>query len=111
MAVQIFGVTVTPNETTVGQPVRVIISAQEIDWSNLKADFSSWGEVKHSFTNWNRVKDYIYTKPVVDVNCVYSSDNQALFDFDGKQISIYGGYTSQYSADVIDQFIGEVLNE
>lgn len=111
MAVRILGVSVTPNVVTVGQPISVVISAEEIDWNNLKTDFESWGEVKHSFTNWNKVLNYIYTKPVVDADCVTSSDNYALFDFDCKQISISGGYKSKYSAEEINNFIGEVLNE
>lgn len=111
MAVRILNVSVTPNVVTVGQPISVVIAAEEIEWSNLKNDFTSWGEVKHSFTNWNKVLNYIYTKPVVGVDCVYSSDNYALFDFDGKQVSLSGGYKSKYSAEEINNFIGEVLDE
>lgn len=111
MAVRILGVSVTPNVVTVGQPINVVVSAEETDWSNLKADFLSWGEVKHSFTNWNKVLNYVYTKPVAGTDCVYSSDNHALFDFDGKQISITGSYTSKYSAEDINDFLGEVFDE
>lgn len=111
MAVKILSVSVTPNITTVGQPIRVLIAAEEIEWNNLKNDFISWGEVKHSFSNWNKVLNYQYEKPIADSDCIYSSDNCALFDFDGKQISLSGGYQSQYSATEINNFIGEVLDE
>lgn len=109
MAVRILGVSVTPNVVTVGQPISVVISAEETDWNSLKTDFESWGEVKYSFTNWNKVLNYIYTKPVADANCVYTSDNHALFDNNGEQISLSGGYTSKYSAEEINNFLEEVF--
>ena len=111
MSVRILSVSVTPSETTVGQPITVLISAEEIEWNTLKNDFVSWGEVKHSFTNWNKVVDYKYSKPVADANSVRTSENSALFDFDGYQISLAGGYTSQYSAETINYFLGEVLDK
>lgn len=91
--------------------MNVNISVDEVEWSNLENDFVSWGEVKHSFANWNKVLNYIYTKPVAGANGVYSSDNYALFDFDGKQVCINGGYTSNYSADIINEFLGRVFDE
>ena len=111
MAIKILSATVTPSVVTVGQPISVTVSAEEIEWTNLKNDFSGWGEVKHSFANWNKVLNYIYTKAVPDADCVYSSDNHALFDFNGNQISISGGYTSQYSAETISDFLREVFDE
>lgn len=112
MSVRINSVLVSPSVTTVGQPITVTISAEEIDWNNLKVDFTDWGEVRRSFTNWNKVMNYIYTKydPVPDFNCVYSSDGFALFDVDSNQISINGGYTSDYSVEDIRDFMREALN-
>lgn len=110
MSIRILSVLVSPTETTVGQPITVHVSAEDIDWNNLKSDFTSWGEVRCSFANWNKVKDYIYTKPVAGNDCVYSSDNFAMFDVDGRQISITGGYTSAYSAETIRDFVREVLD-
>lgn len=112
MSIRINSVSVTPTETTVGEPIVVVISAEEIEWGNLRADFTDWGEVRRSFTNWNMVKNYIYTKqnPTPDSNVVRSSDNFALFDVDANQISIKGGYTSAYSAETIRDFVGEVMN-
>lgn len=110
MSVKILSVSVTPSITTVGQPISVLIAAEEIEWSNLKNDFVSWGEVKHSFTNWNKVLNYQYSKAVADANAVCTVDNYALFGSDGSQISLAGGYTSQYSAEDINHFLREVLD-
>ena len=41
MAVQIKGVTVSPNLVTVGQTVTVTVLAEEIDWGNLARDFTT----------------------------------------------------------------------
>lgn len=112
MAVQIKGVTVSPNLVTVGQTVTVTVLAEEIDWGNLARDFTTWGEVRRSFANWNRVQNYIYSipNPTPTVNALYTADNNALFDVDAVEISISGGGKSAYSGEVIDHFIGEVLN-
>lgn len=111
MSIRILSVAVTPNVVTVGQPISVTVSVDEVEWNNLKSDFSSWGEVKHSFANWNKVLNYIYTKPVADANSVRSADDYDLFDFDGNQVSIQGGYTSKHSAETISNFLAEVFNE
>lgn len=109
MSIRISSISVTPNETTVGQPITVTIAANEIDWDSLSNDFTSWGEVKWSFENWNKVKNYIYSKPVADnSNSLQSSDGFALLDWDGKQLSITGGYISNYSASTIRDFLREV---
>lgn len=112
MPIRINAVTITPTVTTVGQPVVVVISAEDIMWNNLKADFTDWGEVRRKFKSWDKVKNYIYSndEQVADANAVYSSDGHALFDIDGVQISIVGGYTLQHPASTVDWFMGEVLD-
>lgn len=111
MPIRINAVTITPTVTTVGQPVVVVISAEDVMWNNLRADFTDWGEVYRSFSTWDKVKNYIYTKynPTADANCIYSSDGYALFDRDGAQLSTAGGYTLQHTATEVDSFIREVL--
>lgn len=110
MAVQIHSVSITPSVTTVGQPITVRVTAEEVDWNSLTSDFVSWGEVRCSFANWNKVLNYIYSKPVASVDCVRTSDNRAMFDMDGKQLSITGGYTSSYTSEQINEFVKEVLD-
>lgn len=112
MAVQIKGVTVSPNLVTVGQAVTVTVLAEEICWENLAQDFTTWGEVRRSFANWNKVKNYIYSipNPTPTSDALYTTDNLALFDVDAVEVSVLGGGKSAYSGEIIDQFIGEVLD-
>ena len=113
MPIRIKSITITPQQTTVGQPVIITALAEDITWENLRNDFVTWGEVRRSFTNWDKVKNYIYSipNPVPDADCLYCNDGSALFDVDAVQISIRGGNaTTRYSGAEIDSFIGEVIN-
>ena len=113
MPVRINSVAITPTVTTVGQPVVVVISAEDITWNNLKNEFSSWGDVKVQFSNWKNVKNFIITTAEIipDAHCIYDADGKALYDSDLKQVSHYSGGTSQYTASEINSFIREVLNK
>ena len=110
MPIRINSVQVTPTTTTVGQPVVIVVSAEDIEWNNVKQDFTRWIDVYHSFGSWDKVKNYIYTTPTITSDCVYCANGYALFDNTGDQISVKGGYTLQHSSIEVDSFIREVLN-
>lgn len=113
MPVRINSVTISPTETTIGQPITVLISAEDIVWNNLRNEFSSWGDVKVQFSNWKNVKNFIVTTTEIipDAYCIYDADGKPLYDSELKQVSHYSGGTSQYTVSEINAFIGEVLNE
>lgn len=113
MSIRINSVTVTPNETTVGEPVVIAVFCEEITWENLTADFTNWAEVRRSFSSWEMVKNYIRStvEPEVDGDCIYTSDGDALFDMLAVQISVTGGATLSHSGDTVNTFIKEMLNE
>ena len=110
MPVRINEVTITPKLTTIGQPVTITVVAEDIIWNNLKSEFTNWNEVKENFTNWDKVKNYIYTKPSVDTDIIYTSDGLALFDSNDVQISTIGGATIRYTSDEVDSFLKEVID-
>lgn len=64
MAVTINNITITPNITTVGQPINIMISAEEVLWNNLRNEYYNWDDVKNNFTNWRKVKDYQPNNPI-----------------------------------------------
>ena len=110
MGIYIKSVTITPNVVTTGSSVFISAMVEESKWNDLRNDLPSWGDVRRSFADWEAVRNYIYEIPTfeIDSDCVYSSDNFALLDADGVQVSINGGAKLNYTAEVIDQFVKEV---
>ena len=58
MAVSILSVSVTPNETTVGQPITITIQAEETSWKRVYDSFDSWKDVRDSFSNWLEIQNW-----------------------------------------------------
>lgn len=113
MSIRITDISISDTEVTVGQQFSITVWADETTWENLSNDFVNWNEVRFSFSNWNKVLNYLYTKPelTVDAHAIYDADGKALFDLNFQQVSYSGGGTSQYSAETINWFVREVLNE
>lgn len=113
MPILIKGINISPQSLKVGDSFTIIVNAEDTTWETINDTFQSWGEVRRSFQNWDKVKNFIYTipNPTATKDCLYSSDGYAIFDVDAIQISISGGATSQYTAEQIDWFVREVLNE
>ena len=42
----------------VGEPITIVVTAEDVSWGTIKNDFQTWGDVKNSFSNWNGVKNY-----------------------------------------------------
>lgn len=58
MAIKISGVSITPQEVTVGKTITIVITAVDVDWGVIKQDFSNWNEIKTELSNWKSVLNY-----------------------------------------------------
>ena len=45
-------------EVTVGTPIKVTVSAVDVDWNVIKNDFDSWNDIKTNCTNWKAILNY-----------------------------------------------------
>lgn len=55
-------ISITPQTVKIGEPISISIKVKEVDWGDLKNDFSSWNEINNYFYNWGKIKDYIGVK-------------------------------------------------
>ena len=58
MAVKISDVTILPSEATVGQTIKITITAVDVTWEVIKNEFENWNDVKTELSNWNSVVNY-----------------------------------------------------
>ena len=48
----------SPLTVTVGTPIKVTVTAVDIDWDYIKNNFNDWSTVRAEFTNWNSIHNY-----------------------------------------------------
>ena len=108
MAVSILGAEVTPQNTTVGQPVTVDIWAEDTTWERVANTFTNWNDVYNSFSNWQAVVNWTFSH-----SGLYDADSLAVYDSDSERVyavHVGSGNISQcqYYCSDIDSFIQAV---
>lgn len=58
MAVKISNIQVTPAVATVGQTIKITVTAVDVNWEVIKTDFTNWTAIKNDFPNWTSVLNY-----------------------------------------------------
>lgn len=50
-------VTLTPNPVTTGQTVLITVTVVDVNWNQVKVDFSTWDKIKTTLSNWKALKE------------------------------------------------------
>ena len=108
MAVSILGAEVTPQDTTVGQPVTVEVWAEDTTWERVANTFTNWDDVRNSFSNWQALVNWTFS------HCaLYDADSLAVYDSNSERVyAVHVGTGNtcqcQYCCADIDAFIQAV---
>lgn len=55
--VSIRNVTMTPNPVKTGGTVLITVTAVDVNWEQIKLDFTNWNVIKNNVPSWNELKN------------------------------------------------------